>query len=194
MIPETKGWAMIAFPCFSRITFMHFDIPLFQNYPQILQRLREGEKFMDVGCGLGQQLRFLAYQGVSTENLFGVDISKPFVDLGYKLFKDSETFKATFILSDLLEPGPELDSVRGQISIMFAGFFFHLWDWDRQLKAAKHLVALLKPQKGSVIAGMQVGSMTHSGNWYDRPNPEYGPMFVHSLGSKLGGRQARIGK
>jgi hypothetical protein len=63
---------------------------------------------------------------------------------------------------------------------MFARFFFHLWDWDRQLKTAKHLVALLKPQKESVIAGMQVRSMTQPGNWYDRPNPEYGPMFVQS--------------
>jgi len=45
------------------------------------------------------------------------------------------------------------------MSIVYAGSFFHLFDWDGQFAMAKRVAELLKPEPGAMILGRQVGNI-----------------------------------
>jgi hypothetical protein len=148
------------------------------QYKQILDRVKGGEKFLDFGCCFGQEVRKLvctchptlsfsfhtphriaqAYDGAPPENLYGTDLRQEFIDLGYDLFQDRETLKSTFIAADAFDPQSPLKQLNGRMSIVYAGSFFHLFDWDGQFAMAKRVVELLKPEPGGMLLGRQVGN------------------------------------
>lgn len=43
------------------------------------------------------------------------------------------------------------------MDIVNAGSFFHLFSWDQQAVAVKQVIALLRPQPGSLVIGRQAG-------------------------------------
>ena len=46
-------------------------------YPEVLERLKtKDEKFLDLGCCLGQDLRVLLAAGVPGQKLYGADLEK----------------------------------------------------------------------------------------------------------------------
>lgn len=45
------------------------------------------------------------------------------------------------------------------MSVVYAGSFFHLFDWDDQFAMAKRVVELLKPEAGSMLLGRHVGNI-----------------------------------
>jgi len=45
------------------------------------------------------------------------------------------------------------------MSIVYAGSFFHLFDWEGQFAMAKRVVELLKPESGSMLLGRQAGNI-----------------------------------
>ena len=49
------------------------------------------------GCCFGQEIRKLAYDGAVQSNLYGCDPRSEFFNLGYRLFRDRDTLKSTFI-------------------------------------------------------------------------------------------------
>jgi hypothetical protein len=79
--------------------------------------------------------------------------------LGYELFNDKGKLKATFLPADIFDPESALKQIDGQISIIYTGSFFHLFDWDEQFRIAKRIVPLLKPETNSLIVGRQVGNV-----------------------------------
>lgn len=122
--------------------------------------MKTGEqKLLDLGCCFAQDLRRLAYDGVATENCYGTDLRLDFMELGYKLFLDKAKFYATHIEADVLAEGTELDKLDGQIDIIQAASFFHLFDLETQKVIARRVVKLLRPVKGSLIVGRQVGNV-----------------------------------
>jgi ubiquinone/menaquinone biosynthesis C-methylase UbiE len=134
------------------------DSPL---YPIIISRLRSGDSLLDVGCCFGQILRQLAADGAPPENLAGTDLRPDFIELGYELFQDRDTFATRFVTGDVLDPkSVSLKSLDGQFDIIHAASFFHLFDWDDQVTAAERIVRFLKPAKvsHSIILGRQVGA------------------------------------
>ena len=62
---------------------------------------RRPQKFLDLGCCLGQDLRKLVVDGAPAENLHGLDLEGRFIDLGYDLFRDHETLQSRFVVADL---------------------------------------------------------------------------------------------
>jgi hypothetical protein len=64
-------------------------------------------------------------------------------------------------------PNEHLTSLQGTISIVYTGSFFHLFDYAPQVEIAKLIVRLLKPEKGSMLLGRQVGNITSG--VYSRP-------------------------
>lgn len=100
-------------------------------------------------------------------NLYGTDLRQEYLDLGYDLFQDRSKLKSTFFAADAFKPNEALTSLEGQLSIIYTGSFFHLFDFDGQFEIAKLVVRLLKPEPGSMLLGRQVGNV-HPGE-YTRP-------------------------
>lgn len=99
------------------------------------------------------------YDGVPGENLYASDLRQDFFDLGYELFQDRSSLQSKFIPADVFDDNSELiKSLAGQIDIVNAASFFHLFNWDRQVLIGKQLIKLLQAQSGSLIIGRQVGS------------------------------------
>ena len=50
-----------------------------------------------------------------------------------------------------------MQQLTGKLDIVHAASFFHLFDWDGQVAAAKKVVGLLNPASDSLILGRQAG-------------------------------------
>ncbi|KAF2239274.1 hypothetical protein EV356DRAFT_502283 [Viridothelium virens] len=101
----------------------------------------------------------MEFDGAPASNLYGSDLRPDFIELGYELFLDKHKFGATFVLADVFDPNSDLKQLDGTIDIIHAASFFHLFDRDTQIKLAKRVIALLKPQKDSLLFGRQVGKV-----------------------------------
>jgi hypothetical protein len=95
---------------------------------------------------------------VPSENLYGSDLRPEFIELGYKLFRDRDTLKATFIPADVFDPKSPLLQLKGKINIVYAGAFFHLFVYEEQVAVAKRIVELLKDKPNTLILGRQMGN------------------------------------
>ena len=146
------------YPCLGHWGFLELTARRSPNFEEVIERIKAGGKYLDVGCCVGQDIRKLTYEGAPSENMYGSDLRNEFMDIGYELFLDKDTLKATFIAADIFDPESDLKQIEGKIDIVNAGSFFHLWEYEEQVKAAKRVVALLKPQKNSLVVGRQVGN------------------------------------
>lgn len=147
--------------------FLALNLRHMPFYQQVLDRLRTdpSANFLDAGCCFGQEIRSLADQGVPSRQLFGCDLEKPFIDLGYQLFRDQDRLEATFAAGNLTADDAvfaesELSrKMAGKMDIIFASSLFHLWDYETGLVAAKRLIKLCRDKPGVIITGRQVGSL-----------------------------------
>lgn len=114
---------------------------------------------LDLGCGFGQELRTLVAAGVPTTNLYGLDVSSGFIELGFELFRDKATMQPRFIITDLLASPAIPLQLGSKIDFIFATSFFHLFGWEDQVTVSKRAVAMLKPKAGSMIFGHQLGQV-----------------------------------
>ena len=80
------------------------------------------------------------------------------MDVGYDLFQDRDRLRSTFVAADILdESSPELRGLDGNIDIVFAGSFFHVFDWDAQMRISKRLALLMRSVPGSLVFGHHLG-------------------------------------
>lgn len=113
-----------------------------------------------MGCCFAQDVRKLVHDGVPSENLYGCDIQQDFMELSYDLFKDKRTMKSHFFTANALEEvDAELDKLQGKMDVVYAGSLLHLFNWDDQLKVCKRIIKTLKPVKGSLVFGRQLGTI-----------------------------------
>lgn len=92
------------------------------------------------------------------EQIYASDLRRDFFDLGYELFADRETMNCEFIVSDIFDDNSELaQKLAGNIDVVNAASFFHLFSWDKQVEAVKRVIALLRPRAGSILIGRQAG-------------------------------------
>jgi len=82
-----------------------------------------------------------------------------FIELGYDLFLDKETLKTKFIAGDVFDPDASIKQLDGKIDIIHAAAFFHLFNWDGQVKIAKRFVSLLNPEAGVLVIGQQLANV-----------------------------------
>ncbi|PSR71363.1 hypothetical protein PHLCEN_2v12739 [Hermanssonia centrifuga] len=151
-------------------------------YKELLRVGKEwkGALFLDIGCGVGNDLRKATADGFPVTQAIASDLRPEFWELGHKLFRSTpETFPAHFIPGDALDPAflkpvnipmtapttpiPPLGSLTsltplvGRLSIIHASSLFHLFNEEEQLRLAKQLGALLSPRPGSFIFGAHGG-------------------------------------
>jgi SAM-dependent methyltransferase len=121
--------------------------------------LKNGSKLLDLGCGIGQNIRKLILDGALARNISGGDLSTELIECGYEYFRDRDTLISKFYTFDILDPSPG-DSFRkleGFFDAICANMFFHLWDLPTQIQACIRTISLLKPHPGSVLIGCQIG-------------------------------------
>ncbi|KAI0382333.1 hypothetical protein F5Y04DRAFT_53194 [Hypomontagnella monticulosa] len=162
-------WEIYPYVYIGHFRFLSLKFTLDPRYKIALNRLlAPGSEatFLDVGCCVGQVLRQLVFDGVDSSRLYGTDLEPRFLDAGFDLFKDRDTFKGAFVAGDMLKEsdgdGDEiLKRLDGRMSIIHATSFFHLFTWDDQVRAARRLVRLLKADDPDImIFGRQVGTTT----------------------------------
>jgi hypothetical protein len=140
--------------------FMDISIATLPTYPEILRRTRDGHKFLDLGCCLGQEIRQLVFDGAPSENTFGSDLYGGYFPVGYKLFRDQDKLRTNFIAADVFDDTSRLMELEGKMDIIYAGALFHLFGLEDQKKIATRIVQLLVPHPGSMVCGQQSGNET----------------------------------
>ena len=130
-------------------------------YPEVLRSMREREaKLLDVGCGLGQDVRKLIYDGAPAANVYGCDSTSGLVEAGYRLFQDRSFLSNPILVADIFADGPPtLAGPPGAIDVAFAGSFFHLFDWSKQMVVAEKMVKHLCARRGSLVFGHHLGHL-----------------------------------
>ncbi|TGJ81908.1 hypothetical protein E0Z10_g6843 [Xylaria hypoxylon] len=151
-----KTWDIRAYPCIGLGSWFTPQLSRLPVYDDILRHVKEGAVLMDIGTFLGHDLRRLAFDGASSDKLYGVDIVNHF-DISYEFFRDRDRFKGQFIQSDILSTlSPGLIALQGKVDIVLVSQVLHQWDWGNQVKAAETMVTFTKP--GSWIVGNQIGN------------------------------------
>jgi SAM-dependent methyltransferase len=120
-----EAWKVHQYPCIGQFRFLE---PSFSELPynEIVERLRKGQRLLDMACCFGQTIRQLANGGAPTENMYGCDLQPDFINLGYSLFRDREKLKTKFLVADIFDSQSALTEIKGQIDMVYAGSFFHL--------------------------------------------------------------------
>ncbi|KAF2202498.1 hypothetical protein GQ43DRAFT_448053 [Delitschia confertaspora ATCC 74209] len=176
-----EAWNIFPYPCIGQFRFLSLSLKQMTEYPEILQRIKQGAKLLDMGCCFGQEIRQLVADGAPSENLYGCDLRPEYIELGYKLFLDKDRLHATFLTADIFGPESAFTNLKGQLDFIFAGSFFHLWSYHDQKRVGKVVASLLKPQAGSMILGRQVGAV-NPGERTSAKDPLQS-MFVHNVES-----------
>src|SRR5438105_15830914 len=101
--------------------FQFLDLSLVQMpiYPEILARVKDGAKFLDLGCCLGQEIRQLVLDGAPSANTFGSDLYGRFFAVGYDLFADKDRLETKFIAADVFDDASPLMDLQGQLDIIY---------------------------------------------------------------------------
>ena len=156
-----RAWEIHPYPCIGQFRFLDFPITYSNLYSSILDRLRSGHTFLDLGCCFGQDIRKLVYDGAPPERLQATDLHPEFLDLGYDLFRDRTALQSTFFAADILgnDETSAFQAREESIDILQVSSFFHLFPLCAQLSIAKRLLRLLRPVSGSLILGRQTGNI-----------------------------------
>jgi SAM-dependent methyltransferase len=148
------------YPCIGQFKFLELGLNLQPSYPEILSRLKLGQKFLDIGCCVGQEIRQLVHDGATAENLYASDLHPEFLDIGYDLFNDKSTLKSTIFAADIFNVmDPNFVSLEGKLDIIWAGSFLHLFSYPATLEVLKQLIKMLRPVSGSLVVGKQMGNV-----------------------------------
>jgi hypothetical protein len=176
--------------------FLDLTMMTTEIYPKVLQRLQAGEKFLDLGCCFGQEIRQLVFDGAPSVNTYGSDLWDDFFSIGYELFRDKDRLQTTFIAANVFDDSSPLTKLSGQMNIAYTGDLFHLFNLEQQEQIALRIVQLLAPQPDSIIIGRQSGSEVPghyarsgtNGPKHFRHNPESWAELWDRVGERTGSR------
>ncbi|KAF3914878.1 hypothetical protein ABW20_dc0106179 [Dactylellina cionopaga] len=163
-----KAWKIKYYPCVGLWHFFKFGMTELPFYSEIIERLKQGQRILDMGCFMGLDGRKLITDGAPSEGITNMDIEDRWFPLSYDLFRDQETFKGEFFggcdINDeeLFEEG---SIHRHRYDMIYIGYFIHLFPPNRQAKIMNNLVQLLKPVPGSMIFGNTAGTAKEDGYW-----------------------------
>lgn len=155
-----KAWDIYPYPCIGQFKFLALRLYEQPSYAIVVRRLKQGAKYLDIGCCLGQDIRKLVMDGARPENLYGAELHAPFIDLSYELFRD-HGLASTFMEADALvlsEDSP-LSKLKGEVEFIHLGMIVHVFTPKKQQTLLENCIALLRPERGSMILGTAVGDV-----------------------------------
>ncbi|KAF7507576.1 hypothetical protein GJ744_010367 [Endocarpon pusillum] len=188
-----KAYQQYQYPCLGMYRFLGLALSTHPLYDVHVLPLLCGDKdtkdatsfdsprtFLDLGTCLGQDVRKLIFDGVPVDCVYGADLLAEFVDIGYDLFRDEEKLPRTHFVApvDIFDESSRLKEFDEKVDIIHANSFFHLFNWDDQVKAAKRAVKLMRPRMGSLILGSQIAHQ-ESGEVPSRPGRRSDSMYIH---------------
>ena len=120
-------------------------------------RPQKSQPLLNAGYHLCQDRRKFLFDGApSASNLYGLDISPAFYDLGFKVFRDRHKFDAKFVSADLIGPAQGIPALDGKIDGISAFGVFYLFRLMGHKVLACRLVGFTKPIGGSTVAGRRL--------------------------------------
>jgi len=162
-----------------------------KKYQELLKLGKEHPQaiYLEFACCFGNDARKAILDGFPMENVVASDIEKPFWELGHRLFKTTpETFPVPFVQGSVfdplliaahepfhqlpLTPRPNLSTLtsltplQGHVSVIHVTAFFHLFDKEEQIAAARALASLLSPTTGSFIFGAHATQASTGGSTF----------------------------
>lgn len=174
-----EAWKIFPYPCIGQFRFLEPSfIELGNEFKEVVDRLSKGQKLLDMACCFGQTVRELVAGGAPAENVYGCDLEQGFIDMGYELFKDRGKLQSKFLVANIFDANSALADWRGKFDMVYAGSFFHLWGLEDQIKVSKAVAGLLRPEKGSMILGRQIGAVEPT-----EQNFPTGIMYRHNVES-----------
>ncbi|KAI9665928.1 MAG: hypothetical protein M1821_003863 [Bathelium mastoideum] len=154
-----QAWAIRSYPCSGMGVWLQPYILQSPAYASIIDRLKSGATFLDIGCFIAQDMRQLAFGGAPTSNMHGVDIVSHW-DVGFAMYRDQGRFKAHFIETDMFSrDNATLNQLLGRADVISISALLHQWAWDGQLAAAKRSVEFSSPKPGTLVVGHQIGNV-----------------------------------
>ncbi|KAI1457494.1 hypothetical protein F4805DRAFT_467338 [Annulohypoxylon moriforme] len=156
-----KAWDIYPWPCVGKFKFLRLSLYEKPSYASVLERLKTGAKYLDVGFCVGQDIRKLVADGAPSQNIHGIELNAPFIDLGYDLFRDRETLRAQLAQGDALDLSDDsvFAKLAGTIDYIHLGLIFHVFDLDKQRLLLENCLRALKPEAGTLILGEAVGDV-----------------------------------
>lgn len=158
------------FPCVGSYLFAELALCKLPIYPTILNRLKSDpySVYLEVGCGLAQDIRKLIADGAPTAQLRGTDLQAGLISSGHYLFRDADNLALgdsgdvqgkTFVAADFLDDSDAspLRAWEGNMDIVHASMFLHCFELPTQVRACKRIIALLRPLPGSLFVGRTGG-------------------------------------
>ncbi|GME45283.1 hypothetical protein GTA08_BOTSDO12066 [Neofusicoccum parvum] len=157
---RNEAWRAAPFPCVGSFLFAELALSTFPGYGALVERLKGGQRYLEVGCGLGQDVRMLLHSGAPPSSLHATDLVPGLIAAGHTLFADAATTAPLFLPGvDFLAAGPSspLAPLAASVDVVHASMFLHCFDRPAQRRAAARIAALLAPRRGSMVVGRQGG-------------------------------------
>ncbi|PLW26726.1 hypothetical protein PCASD_20148 [Puccinia coronata f. sp. avenae] len=171
------------FPCILLFYFLQGMIahhPFYHNVRKDIENNTATRKiFIDIGGGMGTDLRQTIYYGWNRNDVLGVEIEPKWEPLGHKLFRDSDRpisyFIGNVLESKVLDAASSakvedvtqvdlhslqnLNPLKGAARFITLNQVFHFFDEEGQRQLAERCALLLSDEVGSSIFGMHVGGV-----------------------------------
>lgn len=168
-----RAWAIAPYPTFGQWHFLHKGLKSLPFYEDIVEQVKRGATVLDIGCGLGQDIRRLIAaagqgdcggthaKGVKKVKRYVADVRPDLWNLGLELFGDGEDAPAQFIEADVATmPNVTVNPLKyleGQIDIFIMCQLLELFQWERQLFVLQNV--LRTSVVGSVVVGYGYGTL-----------------------------------
>lgn len=178
----------------TQLRFLRLSLSQHPSYNRVLSLLKSSGSssspplLLDIGPGLGQDIRKLIYDGVPAASIVGLELDRGLLKLGFDLFRDRQSLNVPFVIGDLLVFGgkstdtnlesatnsssPNVDgtpNLRSKFTFINASSLLHLFPLPLQHRLVQAMIELLLPQPGSRILGWQLGNPTPM-DYFDMTN------------------------
>ncbi|KAL8782575.1 MAG: hypothetical protein Q9213_005253 [Squamulea squamosa] len=157
---QRRAYALMPYSCIGLLRFLICTLSTHHVYPPVLEQLKAGATYLNLGACFAQDIRKVAFGGAPVEKCTAVDLEPGFFSISHDLFRDSaESPPARFSGGDLFDDEQEIwTELRGRTDVLHVSSFFHMFALPKQKTIAQSVSRLMRPVQGSLVLGMQLAA------------------------------------